>query len=179
MKQLLTTVLILITASAFAQPGLKGGLNFATIGGDAAGVKSKTDFHVGFFFLTMESEKFGVQPEFIFSRQGAQASGVKINYDYVNVPVMFNYYPEENFFIQGGPQLGLLINAKIKDGDGSIDVKNQLTSLDLSLGLGCGYQSGSTIIGLRYNIGLTDTASDAPGKYPNRVLQLSIGFKVN
>lgn len=179
MKHVLPFILMLVTVSAFAQPGIKGGLNYAMIGGDASGIEPKADFHLGIFFLTMESDKLGVQPEFVYSRQGAQSSGVKINYDYVNIPVMFNYYATENFFLQGGPQLGLLINAKVKSGDGSVDVKNQLKSLDLSLGLGCGYQSGSAQLGLRYNLGLTDTTSDSPGNFPNRVFQISIGFIVN
>jgi hypothetical protein len=181
-KILLTSFLSILSLVGFSQTGIKGGLNLATIGGDASGVDSKADFHIGLFFLTKKSETFGIQPEIIYSRQGAQASGnssVKINYDYLNVPVMFNYYPEEKFFIQGGPQLGILLSGKIKEGDNSLDVKDQLNTVDLSLGLGIGYDTESVILGLRYNIGLTSTASDSNGNFPNRVLQISIGFRLN
>jgi hypothetical protein len=174
----------MIASVAWAQSefGLKAGLNIANIGGDAAGVDAKIGFHAGLFGVLKISEKFGIQPEVVFSRQGAQAasnSKVKINYDYVNIPIMFSAYATEKVFFQAGPQIGILVGAKITDGSDDIDVKDQLEGVDLGLGLGAGYDTGKVLIGIRYNLGLTTTSKSDEGKFPNRVLQLSLGFKLN
>ena len=183
-KILLVSFALFSCLSAYCQSsfGLKGGLNFANIGGDAQGVESRIAFHAGIFGIIRHSDGFAFSPEFVFSRQGAKAEGnndIKINYDYINIPLMFNLYPAENFFIQAGPQLGAIIGARISDGDNSEDVANQLNSLDLALGIGIGFDLHMHTIGLRYNAGLSNTAkkSNDNQKFPNQVIQISLGFK--
>jgi hypothetical protein len=187
-KTLLILSLVSISVLAFSQDdnsvGLKAGVNIATIGGDAAGIESKIGFHLGIFGIIKPAKGFGVQPEFVFSRQGAQASSnsdVKINYDYINVPVMFNFYPTENFYLQAGPQLGFLASAKVKFEDESEDLADQLNKVDFAMGFGLGFDLESMIIGFRYNAGLNSTAKDVPSdeSYPNQVIQFSIGVKFN
>jgi hypothetical protein len=182
-------ILVLLAAMAlvnfsFAQAvfGLKGGANLASIGGDASGIEAKLGFHVGMFGLIKTTEKFAVQPELVFSRQGAQLaanSEIKIHYDYVNLPVMMNFYASEKFFLQAGPQIGILVGAKAKYKGDSEDLKDQLKGVDLGLGLGAGVETEKMLIGLRYNLGLTSTSKSSEGSFPNRVFQLSVGFKIN
>lgn len=186
--------LLLCSMIASAQPetqlgntvsfGVKGGLNFANIGGDASGVEYKPDFHVGLFLIDKKSETFAIMPEIVFSRQGAQASAsnkIKINYSYINIPLMLSYFPTEQVFLQAGPQLGILVEGKITDGTDTQNIKDQLNNIDFGLGFGIGGNFERSIISARYNLGIANTAKDSQdgGKYPNQVFQLSIGFKMN
>lgn len=183
MKHLFLGIIILIAvnfANAQSQFGLKGGLNISSIGGDAQGVNSKIGFHIGGFAFIRNWDKMAIQPEFVFSRQGVQLaenSDVKVHYDYLNVPVMFDFYASENVFFMAGPQLGILVSAKATDGNQSVSVKNQLNSMDFGFGLGLGIDSNDVVFSARYNIGVTSTSKSNEGTFPNRVFQLSVGFK--
>src|SRR5688572_605925 len=77
--------------------GLKGGLNFAKFDMNDAGasIKNKTGFHGGAFAL-FKLTKIGIQPEIIFSQQGAKlkvdGNDVESNFSYINIPVMLKLY---------------------------------------------------------------------------------------
>jgi hypothetical protein len=184
-KTFLLISALAISTFVFSQSasfGIKGGLNLATIGGDSKGAALKPGFHAGIFGLFKTSDRFGFQPEIIYSQQGAQASSnhnFKVSYDYVNIPLMLNVYPAKIFFIQFGPQLGILTAGKIGQNKNTIDVHDQLNSVDFSACVGFGFDLSSTIIGIRYNAGLANTANDPDdkGKYTNQVVQFSLGFK--
>ena len=174
---------LVVSVSAFGQEtsfGIKAGVNYSTISGDASGVESKIGFHAGVFGIIKPIDALGIQPEMVFSRQGAQASAnndVKFHYDYLNIPVMLNFYPTETFFLQAGPQLGFLVSAKATDGNQTEDIKSQLNTTDFSLGLGMGFDLSHTVIGFRFNLGLNSTSDDEDATYPNQVAQVSVGFK--
>lgn len=185
-NKILLGVFLLTYCGAYAQSvfGIKGGFNHATIVGDASGVEPKNSFHIGAFVIIKSSEKFAVIPEVVYSKQGAQVSGnsnLKVNYDYLNFPLMLTFYPTQNFFLQAGPQLGFLLSAELTDGTDSENVKDQLNSTDLGLGFGIGVDLQSVILQARVNAGLSNTAKNAADgeKFPNQVIQLSIGFKLN
>ena len=183
-KFLLMLVTPLLFHSAFAQDasfGLKGGLNIATIGGDAEGVSSKAGIHFGAFSRMEVSESLIFQPELIYSMQGSALDGTgdpKANYSYLNIPMIFRIYPNnEGFHIHAGPQIGFLLSGEISAADVDIDVKNQLNSIDFALGLGMGYDINNIILDARYNLGINSSAEDdTEGSFPLRTLQLSIGF---
>lgn len=185
-NKILLVVFLLTSSGSYAQSvfGIKGGLNHATIVGDASGVDPKNSFHVGAFVIIKSSEKFAVMPEVVYSQQGAQISGngnFKVNYDYLNLPLMLTFFPTQSFFLQAGPQVGFLLSAEVTDGKNSENVKDQLNSTDLGLGFGVGGDFKSVIIQARINAGLSNTAKNAADgeKFPNQVIQLSIGFKLN
>lgn len=187
MKKILLLFFVLSATTTvycqLTQFGFKAGVNYANIGGDAAGVESRIAFHAGLFCTIKPSDHFAFQPELVFSRQGAMVAGnneVKLNYDYINIPLMVNYYATKSFFVQAGPQIGLLVGGKITDGTNSEDITDQINSPDLAIGLGFGLDLGSSTLGLRYNAGLSSTSDGFrdSDKYPNQVLQLSVGFKI-
>ena len=176
------TLLSALITPAFSQTkfGVKGGLNVSNIGGDAQGNDPKLGFHVGAFVNIKSSDKFAIQPELVFSRQGAQSSEnskLKVNYDYINLPVMFHFYASQNVFFMTGPQLGILTAAKIKYEDQSASIKDALNSMDFGLGFGLGVNSDDVTFSARYTLGLSNTSKSDEGTFPNRVFQLSIGFK--
>lgn len=182
-KVLLTAAALFAFGLANAQEakfGLKAGLNMSNLTGDIEGTSSKVGFHVGGFAEIKISDKFAVQPEVLFSTQGADADGGSYDFNYLNVPVMAKYFVAEKFSLEAGPQVGFLMSAKINPDSGEeVDIKDELKSIDFGLNFGAGYDfTDNFSAGLRYNVGLSNLIDeDDAGEIKNSVLSLSVGYK--
>ncbi|HEX8270286.1 MAG TPA: porin family protein [Flavobacterium sp.] len=179
--------------------GAKAGLNLANLGGDIEDAEMLLGFHVGGFAEVMISDKFGVQPELLFSMQGAKSEssedigGTEFTYEsklklaYLNIPIMAKYYATEDFNLQFGPQIGFLMSAKDEyevsgGGDSeseSEDVKDAFESIDFGVNFGLGYNFGENFgVEARYNLGLSNIIKDADDfSVNNSVIQVSFGYK--
>ena len=185
--------------------GVKAGLNLASITGDETdNLDGRTSFHLGAVAEISISDKFSVQPELLYSTQGAKyedsESGSGFSYneestiklDYINLPIMAKYYVSEGFSIEVGPQIGFLMSAKEDyeysetiDGEtfsdsGEEDIKDSVSGIDFGLNLGLGYKLESGLnFGARYNLGLSNI-NDFEGsdefKIQNSVIQVSVGY---
>lgn len=182
-KIILTAAAVLALSFANAQDvkfGVKGGLNIASIT-NSDNANSLTGFHVGFFAELNVSEKFTLQPEVLYSIQGAKDSGITLNLGYINLPIMAKYYVAKDFSLEFGPQIGFLISAKAKVDGESGNVKDLLKSTDFGLNLGAAYDiSKNMTVGLRYNLGLSQVQKDLDPGEPaskNSVFSVSIGYK--
>lgn len=201
MKKIILSALVLCAFSfnANAQKpelklGAKAGLNVSSISGDLENSSSRTGFNVGVLAEYFVTEKFSIQPEILYSAQGVKADytdeidlgfgnyqvfTVKetLKLDYINVPIMAKYYVYDGLNVQAGPQIGFLTTAKF----GSVDVKDEMKSVDFSLNLGAGYELPMGVFfDARYNIGLTDASKKFEGekiKSKNGVFQVSVGYK--
>ena len=117
---------ILGFAQAHAQKfGFKGGYNYSSLNGEVAQnstLKGLNGFYVGALMELPMGDVLALQPEIIYSRQGAAweyeydvfllGKGViksDLRLDYLNIPVMakVNLGP---LFLQGGVQFGFLVN---------------------------------------------------------------------
>ncbi|MCA0153848.1 porin family protein [Winogradskyella vincentii] len=167
--------------------GAKAGVNFASITGeDTDDLDGITSFHIGAMVEIPVSEKFSVQPELLYSAQGATTSedGMDLDFkvNYINVPIMAKYFVAEGLSLEAGPQLGFLIDAEIEGGDVSIDIKDQVNSFDFGVNFGLGYKLDSGLnFGARYNLGLSDGNDDpeffeSEEAFKNGVFQFSIGY---
>ena len=161
--------------------GIKGGLNIATLGGDKQNVEPRIGFHAGGFLSVPLVTDFKLQPEIIYSQQGAQADfgGDEIKYDYLNIPVMAKYQLIKNLNVQTGLQLGILLSAKEELRGFEIDLKEATRSTDLSMCFGLGYETDDNIfINVRYNFGFSNTLDIGNDiiDIPNRVIQASLGI---
>lgn len=175
--------------------GAKAGVNFATIAGDETeGVKGRTSLHVGAVSEFIISEKFSIQPELLYSAQGAKYEDADfketIKLDYLNLPIMAKFYVADGFSLEAGPQVGFLLSAKgeLEAGGESVevDIKDFVEGIDFGLNFGVGYKLPSGInFGLRYNLGLSninDTGNLDPDfnvgdvNNQNSVIQLSLGY---
>ena len=113
-------------AQAHAQKfGFKGGYNYSSLNGEVAQnstLKGLNGFYVGALMELPIGDVLALQPEIIYSRQGAAweyeydvlflGKGViksDLRLDYLNIPVMakVNLGP---LFLQGGVQFGFLVN---------------------------------------------------------------------
>ncbi|SHG53065.1 porin family protein [Flavobacterium johnsoniae] len=189
-KIILAAIAVMAFSFANAQEtrfGVKGGLNISTVGGDARNVSSLVGFHVGGFAEIKIIEKLAIQPELLFSTQGAKEkfAGDKYNtnLNYINVPVLAKYYITKQFTVEAGPQIGFLVSAK-SDGE---DVKDFYRSVDAGFNIGAGYNFTENLsVGLRYYIGLSNVIDENyedwddyvdSYKVNNNVFSVSLAYK--
>jgi hypothetical protein len=177
---------ILITGTATAQHvnfGIKGGVNLYNIHNDNnVALDNSIGLHLGLLAHIHMAQKFALQPELVFSMQGANYkngnSDTEINLNYVNMPLLFQYMFDNGFRLQAGPQLGFLVNAKSKIGNTSIDTKDNFKGVDLGASVGMSYVSPPSGFGfdVRYNIGLSNINENSAVNSNNRGLQLGIFY---
>ncbi|MBL7745326.1 MAG: PorT family protein [Chitinophagaceae bacterium] len=170
MKKVLVLVAAVVLVSAVqAQKGsikfgVKAGANFYKFSGDDADFgdvspKIQVGIAGGGLVNIPVSDMFSVQPEILFSMEGAkyEESGDKLMYktNYINIPVLFQYNNASGFYAETGPQIGFLMSAKADDGSNSTDVKDSFKGTNFSWALGLGYKTKSGFgFGARYNLGL-------------------------
>jgi opacity protein-like surface antigen len=201
MKKIILTVMA-VFAFGFANAqeakfGIKGGLNLANLSGDIKDNSSKIGFNVGGFVEIKVSDKFAIQPELLYSKQGTKfeksgtgfSSESKRNLSYINIPVMAKYYAADKFSLEFGPQIGFLTSAEADftvttlgvTVSGNEDVKDEYESIDFGVNFGAGFDFTENLsLGLRYNLGLSNIAKTESGddtKIKNNVLSLSLGYK--
>ena len=108
MKKTIATLILLILGTGISQAqllefGVKGGVNFANYtGGDVSGVdfKTITSYHAGMVMELKVFENFAIQPELLYSTQGAELEGlgdqVKNELGYLSIPVLAKFYLTSN-----------------------------------------------------------------------------------
>ena len=163
--------------------GIKAGLNLYNINNDNnSEYDTKAGFHAGLLGHIHVAKHFAIQPELVYSSQGATYTTdnveTRIKLGYINVPVMFQYMFDNGFRLQAGPQLGLLVNAKSETENSSADIKENLNSIDLAMGIGVGYINPKSGFGIdaRYNLGLSDINENGPVKSTNRGFQVGVFY---
>ncbi len=206
----IASCILLFGATSFAQEsgfGAKLGLNLANITGDVEDNSMRISINLGGYYTYMISDKFGVQAELVYSGQGYKQKEttttetfdpgfglplqtitvtnpeVVLALNYINIPIMAKYYFTESFSVLAGPQIGILLSANAKFDDDNIDdvdVKEDLNTTDIALGIGLEYALESGLnFSARYNIGMTTLEKDlADGQdgIKNAVIQIGVGF---
>ncbi len=151
--------------------GVKLGANFASIS-EIDHAENKTGF-VGGVFLGINFNKFTIQPELLYSQQGAKLDIGKFNLDYINVPVMFKFYIiGETLNLQAGPQFGFVVNDELTlEG---ISDQLEAESFDLSGAVGAGLDLPFGLrLSARYHFGFTDVANSLGH---NKVVTVAVGY---
>lgn len=163
-------------ASAQAQGieiGAKGGLNVSNVGGDdVSNNNALIRMHLGGYVDIAITDKFSFQPELVYSQQGANFEVGPLETDlevhYINIPVMAKYSVVEMFYLEAGPQLGILVDDNFGGGD-------DLESTDFGLGFGLGVELPIKVgFNARYNLGLTDVTPNS--NIQNRVFQIGVTY---
>lgn len=167
--------------------GLKIGLNSSNFGGDSD-TETIFGYHFGPYISIGMGEKFALQPELLYSTQGAEVTADNVsneqNLSYLNLPIMAKVYLAEGLNFQFGPYIGVLLNFDSNTDDNSASVSVDYKGFDYGVGLGLAYEFDSGFnFGGRYNFGLADVSdfdADATGieidGRTNRVLQFFLGY---
>lgn len=171
MKKLFMIVLSVMTINAVqaqTRIGVKAGANFATFeGSDVEDAKMRTSINAGLFANFAFSEMLSLQPEVLYSGQGAKytvfGTEITAKLDYINIPILLQFNAS-GFYAEIGPQLGILMSSSVEGGGISIETDDLYKSTDIGAGIGLGFKLDSGFgAGVRYTMGLTsidDTAGD-------------------
>ena len=190
----------------------KAGINISSITGDGEGKKAKVGLVAGVEAEYGITENFGIDFGVLYSMEGCKsdlviatgtgasaylAKGVKWNMDYINIPILAQYYPINGLAIKAGVQFGFIVRQKAKidvDGiqfrDGTIDEffnwfnehrtaafpEGKLNKFDFSIPVGLSYEYQSFVLDARYNIGVTKLVKDAD-QGRNSTFSITIGYK--
>ena len=170
--------LVLIAQKGRSQFGIKGGVNIANLEvDDGSNYDPRTGFHVGGLVHIHVDDHWAVQPELVFSTQGAKSGNTELKLNYINVPVLLQYMTS-GFRLQTGPQLGFLVSAESEVGDVDVDIDDNIKSIDFSWAFGAGYLFASGFgIDARFNLGITDINDVSAVEIRNRVFQVGLFYQ--
>ncbi len=193
MKKVFLGLGIVLGTMAFAQStagprfGIKAGGNLSDLT-NFDREKSKIGFYAGVFMNAPISSEFSIQPEVVYSQQGAKfkdfgnVTDLKKNLGYINVPVMVQYNATPDFYLEAGPEFGFLVDAQDKGKVNGVSYKSSGTdgynTFNFGMGLGAGYRFTPNIsINARYTAGFTNIVKNNGGdSVKNNNFQLGLGY---
>jgi len=190
MKKIIITSCILLGALAFnnsqaqTSAGIKGGFNFSDLSGRANNMR--VSGNVGVFVHSQINSNWAIQPELLYSGQGRKYVSADHNdrtnaLDYIQVPVMLQYYPTTKFYVEAGPQVGFLASSSLKNSSGDkITNTEKYSKADVAINVGAGVNATRRIgFFARYGFGLTNVIKNDPdGPYHNMVGQVGATIKL-
>ena len=186
----------------------KVGMNISKITG--SNLNSKVGLVAGFEAEYGVAKNFGISLAALYSMQGAKKDlkvnngtsvDVKYNLDYINIPVLAQYYIVPGLAVKAGIQFGFNVRNKVKVGttvagynlkddcsmDEFLDMARALgesipsdakfQKFDLSIPVGLSYEYEDFVLDARYNIGTSKLIKNDPDSSKNGVFQLTIGYK--
>lgn len=182
-------LLFSLSEISFAQSaiGVRLGGNFsnqdATVDGVSQNRDNKQGILAGMYFIAPVSEKFMIQPEILFSSMGSQNkdTDVKFQFGYLAVPVFARYEIGRRFHIHAGPQMGVLLTAKVEESGNFVDVKSGFKGIEWGANAGVGAEFGRFDLGMRYYWGLNNLVKESSGddSLKNFGLQFFIGIQLS
>ncbi len=186
--------------------GVKGGVNLSWLSVDKANDNNIIPgFNAGVWAKFMANDKFGVQPEILFSSKGMKtiydneflgfdiADGTtKLTLNYIDIPVYLTFNLANDFDFHVGPYIGFLMNANMAtdaqilefiDADSNDDIdRSRFNAIDAGISGGLGFNIDPLTFGFNYGLGLRQVAKDGEatkdllGDAKNNSFQVFVGF---
>lgn len=110
--------------------------------------------------------------------------------DYVNIPILANFYVADGLAVKMGIQPGFLINDKVeisKFGDSTetglkdfyrdANADVNISSVDFAIPLCISYEFSNVVLDARYNLHLTNAISALGESTKHSVFQITLGYK--
>jgi hypothetical protein len=140
-------------------------------------------FNVGALVNYKFQIPIALQAETFFSGEGTELKN-KGNKDifherdgYFNIPVLFQFKPKGGFYLEAGPQLGILMYAKETVNGSTTDVKGDFNSSKISGCFGLGYQIKERFgFGARYAVGLTNISAGSTYTTKDNVFSFDVFY---
>ena len=169
----------------------KAGINISTLS-NKDNAEVKVGITAGAEVEYMMTRQLSLSAGAMFSMQGAKSTTVikgadvknTMEFDYINVPILANYYILEGLAVKLGIQPGFNIVAKRKRTDGVENETKNLSDLgvdvkkvDISIPIGVSYEFNDFVVDARFNLGLTEVADLVESK--NRVFQITFGYQID
>ena len=166
----------------------KVGMNIANLTG--SGNKAKVGLVAGVEAEYGVAENFGITAGVLYSMEGSKSEkyngkSVKFNTDYINVPIMAQYYVIPGLAVKAGAQFGFNVRKKFSYDGNSIDANEFFNDLGLdtkvqafnfSIPVGVSYEYQSFVLDARYNIGMTKTLKNVD-KNKTSLFSITLGYK--
>lgn len=205
---MMAVALMAVAAKAQVQFGVRGGLNVSKESGQiitaiiengaateeinfSNDMKCRAGVNVGGFVNIPESDMFDLEVGLSYSMQGYDDKIIEIDgrgektldhnvtSHYLTIPVAEKFYPTgKGFYLELGPQLGILLSKKatVGGGDSYTPFKDDNRTLDFGILGGAGYVFPSGMfLNARYVHGFTETCKVYSGG-KNRNVQVSLGY---
>lgn len=187
MKQMKPTLiallfLSLVYAANSQKLGILGGMNLASTGGDSENTSMKPAYHIGIQWSNDNLKNFGYSVDATYSKQGANGdprvlTNFNINNNYINIASLVGYQINNRLQLRMGPQMGVLINGRIKWEDQlDEDTTDYLSFLNFSAVAELAYELlPKLVLYIRYGHGISSNVSNSNpnvGRFPSRVFQL-------
>lgn len=186
MKKIILVTLVLLAASINMQAqlfkfGIKGGLNYAnqsgsgiTINTDNYNKEAITSYHAGLIAEIKVTDGFSVQPELLYSTQGATYKNAieefRNELGYISIPVLAKFNFNKTVSLDVGPQASFLLSERK-----NVNFRDSETfEFGVAGGLTLNVTKNIFLQG-RYVLGLTEASRDAEVK--NSVVQISAGLR--
>ena len=194
-KIMMIAAMMVATLSANAQNEVgqfsiqpKAGINISKITG--GGMSSRVGFAGGIEAEYGVAKNFGLSAGLLYSMQGGKydmndfktlgiTDKFKFNFDYINIPILAQYYIAKGFAVKAGIQLGFVVRDKVKIEEivagggkynedmsfdefldvlkltGTVRDDAKLKKFDFSIPVGLSYEYKNIVLDARYNIGTT------------------------
>ncbi|WP_276498688.1 porin family protein [Pontibacter litorisediminis] len=173
----------LLSRSPNSGIGIKGGVSFASVHGsdkDKFGsTNSHTSFHAGVFAQFGLSDFFSLQPELLYSRKGFERQDSVYRFDYLEVPVLAVFNISDNLSVHLGPQVGVMVSAKVEDEEIDLEPYN---TFEYGLAAGLEGKLDRFRLGARYAHGFADlrkqndSGASIDEDIKNGVIQVYVGI---
>jgi len=179
---------VLATTASFAQDpkfGIKGGINLSKLANHPNENDWRLGFNAGLLSHIHVTPAFSLQPEVVYSSQGAKfenfvnGQDLNLKLNYVNIPVLLQYNFNNGFRLQGGPQVGFLTGVADKVGDEELHSvgTDDFNTVDFSIPVGFSYLGYSGFgVDARYNIGVSNVVKNSTTKVHNSVFQFGVFY---
>ena len=169
------------------------GINLATMTNDDD-AKTRIGLVAGAELEYQASPLLSVSAGVLYSQQGADADSQGMNgtvkMDYVNLPILANFYVAKGFAVKVGIQPGFLVNDKVKISSNGVSaevglkeayqaagIDADISSLDFAIPLGISYEFSHVVLNARYNVSLTGAISAYGESTKHSVFQITLGYK--
>lgn len=188
-KLFLAVVAMMVSATTFAQNEVgqltiqpKVGVNIANIT-DADDADPRIGLAAGAEFEYGLTDNIGLSAGVLYSMQGVKTTIIDDDctwkLDFLNVPILANFYVAKGFAVKLGVQPGFKLSSKAKfkgsGGSKEVEVEDGVKSVDLSIPVGLSYQYQNIVFDARYNWGVTKIIEDSDSKHS--VFQITVGYK--
>ena len=131
---------------------------YITVGGKVEN-KKRVGFTAGLEGEIYATNWLGIALGLNYAQQGWKFGDVKCKYDYLNVPLVADFYVARGLALKTGVQLGNKTN--------------------FSIPIGISYEFSNVVLDLRYNVALSKVNKNATDNYKYRsdLVQFTIGYK--
>ena len=195
MKKIITRLFALSFAYSISaqQLGVQAGLDLTNLNLSSSDTSVTFDMGTGYSFgvhTTIElSDQIQFKPGLLYAHRSASSSAemmgldfkVTWKYDYIDIPLNFGYMVSDNFTINAGPYVSLLLAAKadveMLGQTETQDVKEDTESMDYGINLGLTYNINETMmINAGYALGMASTIDDGDDKLTWSAIRISFGY---